>query len=145
MFKKMHLKVSSAKRRPFCLGLNVLKYQPCLHRKVLSHIGVNLNSNLPHLSVKKLYNRVICISFLKLSKIKHMYNVYNELPQNEICWASILPQPLLDVHTGTDKWYLKCIFVIDIKSICTEIAIRYVYHNTIDGPTVANLSHLALK
>ena len=23
-FKKMHLKVSSAKRRPFCLGLNVL-------------------------------------------------------------------------------------------------------------------------
>ena len=24
-FKKMHLKVSSAKRRPFCLGLNVLK------------------------------------------------------------------------------------------------------------------------
>ena len=25
-FKKMHLKVSSAKRRPFCLGLNVLTY-----------------------------------------------------------------------------------------------------------------------
>ena len=25
-FKKMHLKVSSAKRRPFCLGLNVLKF-----------------------------------------------------------------------------------------------------------------------
>ena len=24
-FKKMHLKMSSAKRRPFCLGLNVLK------------------------------------------------------------------------------------------------------------------------
>ena len=24
-FKKMHLKLSSAKRRPFCLGLNVLK------------------------------------------------------------------------------------------------------------------------
>ena len=25
-FKKMHLKVSSVKRRPFCLGLNVLSY-----------------------------------------------------------------------------------------------------------------------
>ena len=25
LFKKMHLEVSSAKRRPFCLGLNVLK------------------------------------------------------------------------------------------------------------------------
>ena len=27
-FKKMHLKVSSAKRRPYCLGLNVLSYGP---------------------------------------------------------------------------------------------------------------------
>ena len=25
-FKKMHLKISCAKRRPFCLGLNVLTY-----------------------------------------------------------------------------------------------------------------------
>ena len=29
-FKKMHLKVSSAKRRPFCLGLNVLRSIPLL-------------------------------------------------------------------------------------------------------------------
>ena len=28
-FKKMHLKVSSAKRRPFCLGLNVLTGSSC--------------------------------------------------------------------------------------------------------------------
>ena len=28
-FKKMHLKVSSAKRRPFCLGLNVLMEHIC--------------------------------------------------------------------------------------------------------------------
>ena len=27
-FKKMHLKVSSVKRRPFCLGLNVLRIRP---------------------------------------------------------------------------------------------------------------------
>ena len=27
-FKKMHLKISSAKWRPFCLGLNVLKWDP---------------------------------------------------------------------------------------------------------------------
>ena len=27
-FKKMHLKVASAKRRPFCLGLNVLRHLP---------------------------------------------------------------------------------------------------------------------
>ena len=30
-FKKMHLKMSSAKWRPFCLGLNVLMYElPCI-------------------------------------------------------------------------------------------------------------------
>ena len=28
-FKKLRLKVSSAKRRPFCLGLNVLSRRPC--------------------------------------------------------------------------------------------------------------------
>ena len=33
-FKKMHLKMSSAKRRPFCLGLNVLKSTPWLTTKV---------------------------------------------------------------------------------------------------------------
>ena len=31
-FKKMHLKTSSAKRRPFCLGLNVLSYN-CYKRQ----------------------------------------------------------------------------------------------------------------
>ena len=32
-FKKMHLKVSSAKRRPFCLGLNVLRLIYKIQRK----------------------------------------------------------------------------------------------------------------
>ena len=31
-FKKMRLKVSSAKRRPFCLGLNVLRLQPHIYK-----------------------------------------------------------------------------------------------------------------
>ena len=30
-FKKMHLKTSSAKRRPFCLGLNVLRHWKCIY------------------------------------------------------------------------------------------------------------------
>ena len=30
-FKKMHLKMASAKWRPFCLGLNVLKQEACPH------------------------------------------------------------------------------------------------------------------
>ena len=29
-FKKMHLKISAAKWRPFCLGLNVLKWWSCI-------------------------------------------------------------------------------------------------------------------
>ena len=35
-FKKMHLKISSVKWRPFCLGLNVLSHQ-CLHTYRLWH------------------------------------------------------------------------------------------------------------
>ena len=34
-FKKMRLKVSSAKRRPFCRGLNVLTQVPITHSKIL--------------------------------------------------------------------------------------------------------------
>ena len=37
-FKNMRLKVSSAKRRPFCLGLNVLK-GPILRRSHDTHNG----------------------------------------------------------------------------------------------------------
>ena len=37
-FKKMHLKMSSAKRRPFCLGLNVLR--DILESHQLSHSGL---------------------------------------------------------------------------------------------------------
>ena len=36
-FKKMRLKVSSAKRRPFCLGLNVLSIQMLHHKKFQCH------------------------------------------------------------------------------------------------------------
>ena len=36
-FKKMRLKVSSAKRRPFCLGLNVLTFGAILVTLFLSH------------------------------------------------------------------------------------------------------------
>ena len=36
-FKKIHLKTSSGKRRPFCLGLNVLMAQCC--QVTLSHVS----------------------------------------------------------------------------------------------------------
>ena len=38
-FKKMRLKVSSAKWRPFCLGLNVLTHQGCVMHVCTSKIG----------------------------------------------------------------------------------------------------------
>ena len=37
-FKKMRLKVSSAKRRPFCLGLNVLNYAVIVHFHCILYI-----------------------------------------------------------------------------------------------------------
>ena len=42
-FKKMHLKVSSAKRRPFCPSLNVLRATHAMYR----HIGFLLAMPLP--------------------------------------------------------------------------------------------------
>ena len=39
-FKKMHLKMSSAKLRPFCIGLNVLRV-PCLSESSMGVIAVN--------------------------------------------------------------------------------------------------------
>ena len=48
-FKKMHLKRSSAKRRPFCLGLNVLRTQPHLHDSTHIDHAIDLQtSNLTH-------------------------------------------------------------------------------------------------
>ena len=55
-FKKMHLKMSSAKWRPFCLGLNVLIHQSC-HDFVsrTSHIVVIFNLIFPKYSLKMLF------------------------------------------------------------------------------------------
>ena len=39
-FKKMHVKMLSAKRRPFCLGLNVLRYLACSIRPNYNMIAV---------------------------------------------------------------------------------------------------------
>ena len=50
-FKKMRLKVSSVKRRPFCIGLNVLKGDPGMcckitHLKLLANCRGNSELNL---------------------------------------------------------------------------------------------------
>ena len=42
-FKKMRLKVSSAKRRPFCLGLNVITERP--QRQICHFVGVSSHTN----------------------------------------------------------------------------------------------------
>ena len=48
-FKKMHLKMSSAKWRPFCLGLNVLKLNPTIISNIHWHwIPLNLPLTLEY-------------------------------------------------------------------------------------------------
>ena len=39
LFKKMHAKMSSAERRPFCLGLNMLIQCICVHRRWVCFAG----------------------------------------------------------------------------------------------------------
>ena len=41
-FNKMHLKMTSAKWRPFCLGLNVLTYSPAFHPMLLVQLQFDL-------------------------------------------------------------------------------------------------------
>ena len=52
-FKKMHLKMLSAKQRPFCLGLNVLKKQLCypLCYQSISINGIDKQVCFPHESI----------------------------------------------------------------------------------------------
>ena len=45
LFKKMHLKMSSAKWRPFCLGLNVLTYNSTRVSNVSSSCKTNLSAS----------------------------------------------------------------------------------------------------
>ena len=59
-FKKMHLKVSSTKRRPFCLGLNVLIY-PCDMSDRLDVTSVNILKTDLHFWVLQ-YN-LYCVEF----------------------------------------------------------------------------------
>ena len=54
-FKKMHLKVSSAKRRPFCLGLNVLR--PSLLGYITNHFRHQCSSGLTWLLIDQLITR----------------------------------------------------------------------------------------
>ena len=49
-FEKMHLKMSSAKWRPFCLGLNVLINNRIPHRGLSSHLLLKSAQNLPNIS-----------------------------------------------------------------------------------------------
>ena len=57
-FKKLRLKVSSAKRRPFCLGLNVLNRGMCN-----SHLGVYRVTHLKCVQIS--FNTHICMSALQ--------------------------------------------------------------------------------
>ena len=60
-FKKMHLKMSSVKRRPFCLGLNVLNWVlgPCYLRVTRSIPGCWWLSSLNHeCSINCKYNKL---------------------------------------------------------------------------------------
>ena len=53
-FKKMHLKMSSAKWRPFCLGLNVLKVMCKRHGSTKNY---NITPN------KGKYNKTVCLLY----------------------------------------------------------------------------------
>ena len=101
-FKKMHLKMSSAKCRPFCLGLNVLEVekakQDIINVKILS---AHLNLNKYGWSWKKIssyalywYMRAYCIisSTSMLSWYNTSYYGLNRPRQAEGCHEAFIPK-----------------------------------------------------
>ena len=61
-FKKMHLKTSSAKRRPFCLGLNVLTHyyitRDPLHSSNHMWALCDMNCDMPHCNIFRLSTHI---------------------------------------------------------------------------------------
>ena len=84
-FTKMRLKVSSAKRRPFCLGLNVLKIRhqhgsPSLFPRV---------ADLPHYNKFYCYSGFWCISAqLKFFNYEIIFLSHKpiEMPRSQTVW-----------------------------------------------------------
>ena len=60
-FKKMRLKVSSAKRWPFCLGLNVLMKK--LDIKILSESNIKSGQWISHISCEQWSQTTVCIMY----------------------------------------------------------------------------------
>ena len=84
-FKKMHLKMSSAKWRPFCLGLNELRNKTCLlgHQERVpfqyqDHLSRCRNIKIPIMQVKRPWD---CLTFVMRNHIPARRHLYNEMDQ----------------------------------------------------------------
>ena len=79
-FKKMHLKLSSVKRRPFCLGLNVLM----IRQHSFRHQRATLRTNW--------VNWLVCwriMAFHSLANVKSQFDSYSGKVHVSIGWFQI--------------------------------------------------------
>ena len=101
-FKKMHLKMSSGKWRPFCLGLNGLNIYTCFALTcnwLITHLG------LIHLSQLHTGDLVSFLSrFMVLSSLHVMVMITNICFQLCKCMAGLSPSHLLRNHIY-QKWW----------------------------------------
>ena len=115
-FKEMHLKMSSGKWRPFCLGLNVLNSQQALHtspspvsygvsiERILEkinhvikapHVITWANVDLPWMRSLGIQCRILSIWILKIStpnlclKFKHKKSQQHPSRDNELVWCNV--------------------------------------------------------
>ena len=101
-FKKMHLKLSSAKLRPFCLGLDVLTWINGYFGKEWGDSSMMFASDI----VTQLANRLTRDN-KSLFTVRHIFFVYYTLyhvlnwdkPEaNRHIWLSLLSSPILALH-----------------------------------------------
>ena len=79
-FRKMRLKVSSAKRRPFCLGINVLTWLILLTPRLSCHL--NLSTNVTY--IKGTWQLIKCTKMSTMVGEKTSYRNWNS--RNYFCF-----------------------------------------------------------
>ena len=112
-FKKMHLKMSSAKWRPFCLGLNELKWHLCfMCGTTTTHVGMMCHAQFPGQMIKGQghsghLNFLQCLLCGLMDCVFAIYeaNRLNKCIVTECTWQELwMPHVTLTFDFFTWKW-----------------------------------------
>ena len=117
-FQKIHFKISSGKRRPFCLGLNVLtnEYTPFVTCWIHPHEPYALHYTLLFLLTCALIILIWC-SLLNRCNALQICGAWRPVTHRSAGWTEIKVTPYESYHTGTQCRYTMRTVTMDIVLI----------------------------